>query len=219
MLTVSKVQASQNWPIETEHDKGIATLWYNSKNMVKHAPKPFHLYIANRLNSTAGMNVVHNAMYSRNYAKYAEMAGINYTVYYTDYVGMTKDDAGTRKYTTNDGSVFNYRSNFGWATMHPGVPFEGMDSNGEQLLFICNAFGIKCDATPPPPPPPGPSPPSGPLPPSCIAELERVCKRSEYPTLPSCADCIRQNAGAEKNAGCGEGQGAFQHVVRAWCGK
>ena len=154
-------------PIETEQDKGIATLWYTSKNMVKHAPKPFYLYIANRLNTTAGMNVVHNALYSRNYAKYAELAGINYTVYYTDYIGMSSEDAGTRLYKTSDGSVFNYRSNFGWGDMHPGVPFEGMDSNGEQLLFICNAFGIKCNAAPPPPSPPSPSPsPSRPLPPS-----------------------------------------------------
>jgi hypothetical protein len=58
--------------------------------MQKHQPKPdgasaksFYLYIANQLNSTAGMNVVHNALYSRNYAKYAELSGISYTTYYT----------------------------------------------------------------------------------------------------------------------------------------
>lgn len=35
---------------------------YNTVNMQRHAPKPFYLYIANWLNSTAGMNVVHNAL-------------------------------------------------------------------------------------------------------------------------------------------------------------
>jgi hypothetical protein len=41
----------------------------------------------NQLNSTAGMNVVHNALYSKNYGMFAEKAGINYTTYYTDYHG------------------------------------------------------------------------------------------------------------------------------------
>ena len=58
---------------------GIATLWYNSVNMQAHTPKPFYLYIANQLNTTAGMNVVHNALYSRNYGKFAQQAGINFT--------------------------------------------------------------------------------------------------------------------------------------------
>ena len=61
--TLADVMATQNWPVITEQDKGIATLWYNSVNMLNHAPKPFYLYIANALNSTAGMNVVHNALY------------------------------------------------------------------------------------------------------------------------------------------------------------
>ena len=45
----------------------LPLLRYNSLNMQKHAPKPFYLYIANRLNSTAGMNVVHNAVHTRAY--------------------------------------------------------------------------------------------------------------------------------------------------------
>lgn len=99
--TLNDLVATQTWPSDTEQDKGIATLWYNSVNMQKHAPKPFYLYIANQLNTTAvrtslamhmplqllplmshllsaplqGMNVVHNALYSRNYGKFAELAG------------------------------------------------------------------------------------------------------------------------------------------------
>ena len=90
----------------TEQDKGLATLWYSSDNMQKHQPKPdgvsagsFFLYIANPLNSTAGMNVVHNALYARNYAKYAALAGVSYTTYYTDYNAMTEEDKGSQRFS------------------------------------------------------------------------------------------------------------------------
>ena len=63
--TLGQVKSTQVFPQETEQDRGLATLWYNSDNMQKHQPKPdgksgksFYLYIANQLNSTAGMNVV-----------------------------------------------------------------------------------------------------------------------------------------------------------------
>merc|ERR1719353_1353152 len=89
--TLGEVRDACVWPAEDpEVGKGMEVLWYNSLNMQKHQPKPFYLYVANRLNGTKAMNVVHNTLYSRNYAKYAEMAGINYTVYYTDYEGMTE---------------------------------------------------------------------------------------------------------------------------------
>ena len=36
--------------------------------------------------------------YSRNYAKYAQLAGISYTTYYTDYEGMTSTDRGQQRF-------------------------------------------------------------------------------------------------------------------------
>ena len=43
----------------TEHERGIATLWLNSRNLLayrarRRAKTPFYLYVANRLNGTAG---------------------------------------------------------------------------------------------------------------------------------------------------------------------
>lgn len=122
---------------------------YNSLNMQKHQPKPFHLYIANSLNSTAGMNVVHNALYSRNYAKYAQKAGIDYTVYYTDYHGMTADDKGDRRCSAvgrGGEVVYNYRSSHDWIDQ-PGVQATGRASHEEQTLYHCLAFGIKCTSS------------------------------------------------------------------------
>merc|ERR1712087_574849 len=64
--TLGEVRDAQVWPRDDpEVGKGMEVLWYNSINMQKHAPKPFYLYIANQLNSTEGMNVVHNALYGR----------------------------------------------------------------------------------------------------------------------------------------------------------
>ncbi len=37
--------------------------------------------------------------YSRNYAKYAQLAGISYTTYYTDYEGMTSTDRGQQRFS------------------------------------------------------------------------------------------------------------------------
>lgn len=216
--TLGQLRATQTWPMVTEQDQGIATLWYNSLNMVKHAPKPFHLYVANALNSTAGMNVVHNALYARNYARYAEQAGINYTVYYTDYVGMRAADRGTRRYSVSGKGggvdVFNYRSNFGWDTMHDGVAFQGMESVAEQTLFICHAHGIECTppAPAPPPPPPPPPAPCPALPPSCYAALQTHCATARQGD--ACDACIRQYARQEIDAGCGPKEVC---VRNAWC--
>ena len=51
---------------------------------------PHSLICLDQLNSTAGMNVVHNALYARQFSAYADRAGINSTCYWTDYHGMTK---------------------------------------------------------------------------------------------------------------------------------
>ena len=145
----------------TEQDKGLATLWYSSDNMQKHQPKPdgvsagsFFLYIANPLNSTAGMNVVHNALYARNYAKYAALAGVSYTTYYTDYNAMTEEDKGSQRFSGSGrgGSmVWNYRSNFNWATVGGvGTKLQAA-STGEQLMFVCHAMN-KTDCQPGAPP-------------------------------------------------------------------
>jgi hypothetical protein len=55
-VTLGTLRATQTWPNETAHDRGLARLWYNSINMVEaradsRMPKtPFHLYVANTLN-------------------------------------------------------------------------------------------------------------------------------------------------------------------------
>ena len=61
---------------------------YNSDNMQAPPlgkrvldPNSFFLYVANHRNTTEGMSVVHNALWARRYAQFAEQAGLNYATY------------------------------------------------------------------------------------------------------------------------------------------
>ena len=61
---------------------------YNSDNMQAPPlgkrvldPNSFFLYVANHRNTTEGMSVVHNALWARRYAQFAEQAGLNYAAY------------------------------------------------------------------------------------------------------------------------------------------
>ena len=124
--TIQDVVESQVWNRDDEEvGRGMEVLWYTSVNMLKYQPTTsaagsgtFYLYVANSLNTTEGMNVVHDALYARKvrdmhvschmpplpfltsplpgallqYADLAAEAGVNATVYYTDYHGMSPTD-------------------------------------------------------------------------------------------------------------------------------
>jgi len=107
--------------------------------------------------------------------------------------------------------VFNYRSNFGWESMHAGAPFEGMTSVAEQTLFIRHAHGIECTIPTPPPPPPPPCPP---LPPSCLAVLKKFRAHRTPPNPKGCGGYIRQHSHQEIAAHCGP---KYECVVQGWC--
>merc|ERR1712007_91030 len=118
------------------------------------------------------MDVVHNAMHSRNFAKFAQKAGVNYTVYYTDYNGMTADDAGDKKF-----SKWNYNSSHDWVEQ-PGVGSVGRASAQEQQLYFCMMFGLECSASP------SPSPSPTELPESCKKAIDNGCMGMD------CTTCI-----------------------------
>jgi hypothetical protein len=181
---------------------------------VKHQPKPFYLYIANSLNSTAGMNVVHNSLYSRNFAKYAAKAGINYTVYYTDYHGMTADDAGSQRFATPQGT-FNYMSSHGWVDA-PGVKATGRTSSQEQLLYHCLALGVPgCSAGPGPSPGPGPGPSPGNISAACMATIDASCPAAH--TAAQCHQCVTANARKFIAAGCPPAGQGGEAKCEAYC--
>jgi hypothetical protein len=65
------------------------------------------------------MNVVHNALYARRYAEFAQAAGINYTVYYPDYHQMRPADVASTRLVGARGMTFNYRSSHGARVRQP----------------------------------------------------------------------------------------------------
>merc|ERR1712149_12945 len=96
-------------------------------------------------------------MHARNYAKFAELSNINYTVYYTDYHAMTSEDRGTKRFSVpgrNGDLEFNFRSSIPGYLSLPGIASTSRTSEGEQLQFVCHAHGVKCSSTPAPAPAP-----------------------------------------------------------------
>jgi poly(3-hydroxybutyrate) depolymerase len=174
--TIGDLQRTQVWPMGTEQDRGIAALWYTSGAMASAASHldvgAFYLFVVNRLNTTAGMNVVHSAMHARQYARVAERAGMNYATLYTDYHGMTADDYGDSRYTLGDLS-YNVLSSFapaangladwtqtklahGWQANIVGscgngwsdsTDTEGTCAGLDSLLFVCSGTGARKGAT------------------------------------------------------------------------
>ena len=197
--TLDDLVGAQAWPNATDHERGIATLWLNSRNLLAYrkradVPKtPFYLYVANRLNGTAGMNVVHNALYARLYHELAVEAGINATSYYTDYAAMRPTDRSPTRLDTADGVTYNYKSTLDWRGA-AGVAATEPASANEQLLWLCLAFGVRCDAGPAPPPPPPPVPLSD----ACKAEIRAVCAVAPA----ACGSCVHHHSGELIAHGC-----------------
>ena len=197
--SVDDLVGAQAWPNATDHDRGIATLWLNSRNLLAYrkradVPKtPFYLYVANRLNGTAGMNVVHNALYARLYHELAVEAGINATSYYTDCAAMRPTDRSPTRLDTADGGTYNFKSTLDWRGA-PGVGATEQASASEQLLWLCLAFGVRCDAGPAPPPPPPPVPLSE----ACKAEIRAVCAVAPA----ACGSCVHHHSGDLIAHGC-----------------
>eukprot|EP00040_Diaphanoeca_grandis_P025848 m.143864 g.143864 ORF g.143864 m.143864 type:complete len:527 (+) comp30340_c0_seq3:335-1915(+) len=189
-VTIGDLIEGTVWPMTSEHNKGLAVLWYTSLNMLNYSPKPFSIYIANQLNSTAGMNVVHNALYARNYAKYANQAQVKYTVYYTDYEGMQANDTGTERYAVG-ATVWNYRSSVTDSKLPPGV---ARVSLAEQVLFVCHAHNMTCSVPPPSPAPPPPPPPSpSPVSHECQLEIKLDCGDCKE-AQQCCEQCVRTHS-------------------------
>ena len=143
--------------------------------------------------------MVHNALYSRNYATFAQKAGINYTVYYTDYHGMTpQDKAPDRLVATGRAGqvVYNYRSSHGWREQ-AGVSDTAPASSEEQLLFHCMALlGQPC--------------PTSSLSPQCQAQIREDCMHN---ASVDCTACVHSHAHDLIAAGCPKGPGAAQQCI------
>lgn len=146
--TVGDLVETQVWPTETAQQKGLAKLWYAQRNMAGAAAHynltatPFYVYVANQLNGTVHMEVVHHAVAARAYAKAAAAAGLRYVSYYTDYAHMTADDAGDARFAVGS-DVYNYKSNWDFVARTGVAPLDRV-SVAEQIATFCFAFEQTC---------------------------------------------------------------------------
>lgn len=207
--TLRELRENQVWPLETEHDRGIARLWNNAENIAAFRARPdvprsrFWLYVYNPLNGTTGMQVVHNALYARRYAAVAEAAGLEFVSYYPDYAEMRASDRASERLRLHDGTVLNLRESFDWRGA-AGVNLSVPASAEEQTLFFCLALGVECSAAPSPPPP------APPLSAECTAEVREDC------VVPpaECLVCVHAHARDLIAHGCPQGPGAAKAVIQ-----
>merc|ERR1712216_897467 len=129
-LTISQVSDMRR----CEVSPGMAKLWYVSKNMLLHQPKPFHLYV-HSVPHIAWL--AHSPLYAVGYAEQAAHIGINYTVYYNSYPGMTGSILGPPETVEvpGGGKLF-YRSTVGWRDRFSPKPLA--NSLEEHVLFVCS---------------------------------------------------------------------------------
>jgi hypothetical protein len=133
-VTLGELQATQVWIEDTEQAKGLAKLWYTSRNIAS-APPGFLIYIHNMHNLTDRQSWIHNPLYAHQYAHFAAAAQVDYVVYYADYIGMRHDPQATYFGTPIDR---NYKSNCGFKDL-PQVRNLERASSDELAMAHCIA--------------------------------------------------------------------------------
>lgn len=141
-LTVGQLHASQKWvKDDPEVGPGMEKLWYSSRNMEKHHPKPFHLMAHSHDNF-----FIHESVYVLAFAKKADEIGINYTTYFQHYPGITPKDLGFPlwgKLGPFDPKQIYYRSSIEWRGLYQKVHDTYPGSIDEHFLFVCYVLGLK----------------------------------------------------------------------------
>lgn len=96
----------------------MLALWQPMLRMREHRLRPFAALFVNVANGTSANDVTHHAAHASAFSDAAGAAGINSTVMYTDYRGMSAAArSGVRvssARTSRGDLVYNYRSNHGW---------------------------------------------------------------------------------------------------------
>jgi len=156
-LTIADAIGNQNYTIENwhthqaEYRENMKMLWYNDRNIYNSPTGADYIYVANSMNGTSDMDLPHLAVYAQSYADVCRQVGCKYTVYFTNYTGMTPVKSATKVRTlqTKSGHEvaidWNYESNMNWRETH-AASVSNIEAGGakEQLLFGCSAVGYPC---------------------------------------------------------------------------
>lgn len=146
-LTIAEAANMRN----IEVSPGMQRLWSTSKNMLLHQPKPFHLYT---FSYARQRSLVHSGLYGLLFAENAKRAGMNYTVYYADFMGMIAHK-GSGKTRHVHGIKYNYRSSSNWQVeviaqdKASGLKPRELVPNSlaEHSAFLCYIAGLACQSS------------------------------------------------------------------------
>merc|ERR1712107_395493 len=139
--SMSIAQLRQRSPVIEE---GLKVLWYTSQNMLKHQPKPFHLYAISG-DQYFSSTFDHSSMYVLAYAEQAARVGMDYTVYFSSYPGMKQSLLGNATLMEK----LWYRSSVGWRNLTPQIAQTTPNSLDEHVLFACHVLGVACKSAGP----------------------------------------------------------------------
>lgn len=129
---VGDLRASQVWPEDSEYARGLTKIWYSSRNILQHTPKPFHVYLQDSRNA-GEIGLLHSPLYSLEFHKLFEKVGIKYAIYYETTPVMLEPSSvnGSLKVHTE-----KYLSNHGW---HDQLASAGVQAGSwtESVLYAC----------------------------------------------------------------------------------
>lgn len=138
--TVGDLISSQRWPKEdSEVGAGMERIWYASKNIPLHTPKPFYTLLYNRKEEDYGL--LHSSLYIPAFKRAYHEAGVYYTAYYDTHPEMQdyNDTMGSaiEDVVMGDGHKLKYQSNHDWRELLSKSGRAGKGDSEEFLSYIC----------------------------------------------------------------------------------
>ena len=147
VTTVAQVSITQIWDeSRSEFGKGLETLWYVSKSMLRHQPRPFHIFVAwdAFVEPDFLHDFLHHPMYVQEMAEVADKVGIDYTVFFGQYQGMRPNPCSKMQRVSESEIVPPrfYASSRGWREKYPAVKAFNLDFYSQHLPFLCLVAGM-----------------------------------------------------------------------------
>lgn len=137
-ISLGDLVMNDRWPKDDpEVGAGMEKIWYNSRNIGAHTPKPFYVFLLNLEWEDYGL--LHSSLFVPAFKRAYHEAGVYYTAYYDSHPLM-KDfndtDGVIRDVVIGDNHVLKYQSNHGWRDL---LSSAGIKATGDLVEFIAYA--------------------------------------------------------------------------------
>lgn len=132
------------WTLEPQAAKFYDMIDF-TKRMVEHHPDQFRSLVNNACNDTTELSLIHHSIFGPTWRSSLEAAGMNYTVYYGDFLDIPPELQSPDRYMVEDsGKLLNYWSNEGWKEQE-GWSQAGVYTLAEHVWWHCSVMGLKCN--------------------------------------------------------------------------